>query len=102
MKAKIKNGFLALTLISFISCSANDNATIDASTDKAAVPSKQESIQEKSKTKVMVKTGAYLEITLKINPENREKGAGVYLKYKEPFLSKIDGCHLKRIAAPWR
>lgn len=36
-------------------------------------------------------TGAYLEITLDIKPENRESAVGVYSKYKEPFLNQIDG-----------
>jgi hypothetical protein len=34
---------------------------------------------------------AYLEITLSIKNENRESAAGVYLKYKEPFLKQIKG-----------
>ncbi|MBB4188429.1 hypothetical protein GGE07_005108 [Sinorhizobium terangae] len=34
---------------------------------------------------------AYLEITLQITPEDRRAAAGVYRKYKEPFLSQIAG-----------
>ena len=40
-------------------------------------------------------TGAYLEISLEIKPENRESAVGVYLKYKQPFLKKIDGAMSK-------
>lgn len=35
--------------------------------------------------------GAYLEISLKINDENRGNAGGVYLKFKKPFLTKIKG-----------
>lgn len=34
---------------------------------------------------------AFLEITLNIKPENRGTAAGVYGKYKDAFLTKIDG-----------
>ncbi|MFK7834302.1 MAG: hypothetical protein AB8B52_13595 [Winogradskyella sp.] len=40
-------------------------------------------------------TNAYLEITLDIKSENRGNAAGVYLKYKEPFLKQIDGATSK-------
>ena len=33
----------------------------------------------------------YLEITLKIAPANRPAAAGVYQRYKEPFLTTIAG-----------
>lgn len=39
--------------------------------------------------------GAYLEITLKIDNANRPAAVGVYKKYKQPFLSKIDGATAK-------
>jgi hypothetical protein len=39
--------------------------------------------------------GAYLEITLKIAPENRAAAAAVYAEYKEPFLTKIEGAESK-------
>jgi hypothetical protein len=42
-------------------------------------------------------TNAYLEITLDIKPENRESAAGVYLKYKEPFLKQISGATSKEL-----
>ncbi|MEO7991605.1 MAG: hypothetical protein ABI663_18780, partial [Chryseolinea sp.] len=35
--------------------------------------------------------GAYLEITLKVNDSDRGGAAGVYSKYKPPFLKKIKG-----------
>jgi len=40
---------------------------------------------------------AYLEITLNIKAENRGNAAGVYLKYKEPFLKQIDGATSKEL-----
>ncbi len=35
--------------------------------------------------------GAILEITLDIDAKKRESAAGVYLKYRDPFLDTIDG-----------
>lgn len=40
---------------------------------------------------------AYLEITLQIVAENRRAAAGVYQKYKEPFLSQIAGATSKEL-----
>jgi hypothetical protein len=42
-------------------------------------------------------TTAFLEITLNIKSENRGSAAGVYLKYKEPFLKQIDGATSKEL-----
>lgn len=41
------------------------------------------------------KTGAYLEITLDIDQENRMKAGAVYVKYKQPFLKQIVGATSK-------
>ena len=38
---------------------------------------------------------AILEITLKIKNENREAAAGVYTKYKKPFLDGVKGATSK-------
>lgn len=38
---------------------------------------------------------AYLEITMKIAPDNRPAGVAVFTKYKEPFLSTIEGARSK-------
>ncbi len=38
---------------------------------------------------------AFLEITLKIAPENRAKAGGVYTKYRSPFLSSTPGAESK-------
>lgn len=40
---------------------------------------------------------AYLEISLKILPKNRPAAAGVYTKYKEPFLTRIKGARTKQL-----
>jgi hypothetical protein len=40
---------------------------------------------------------AILEITLKVKPENRPKAAGVYQKYKAPFLKGIKGARSKQL-----
>ncbi len=42
-------------------------------------------------------TNAYLEITLDIKSENRGSAAGVYMKYKEPFLKQINGATSKEL-----
>jgi hypothetical protein len=39
----------------------------------------------------------YLEITLKISPANRSAAAGVYQRYKSPFLSTIAGAKSKEL-----
>ena len=41
--------------------------------------------------------GAYLEITLKVNEADRPAAAGVYLKYKQPFLKQINGAVSKEL-----
>lgn len=41
--------------------------------------------------------GAFLEITLKVNDADRASAAGVYLKYKQPFLTKIKGSVSKEL-----
>jgi hypothetical protein len=38
---------------------------------------------------------AYLEITLRIDPKNRPAAAGVYNKYKQPFLADVPGAQSK-------
>jgi hypothetical protein len=50
---------------------------------------RQSSIGSKAMTK------AFLEITMKIAPENRPQAAGVYTKYRQPFLSGIAGAKSK-------
>lgn len=40
---------------------------------------------------------AYLEITLNIKSENRPAAADVYTKYKEPFLTQIEGAKSKKL-----
>ena len=38
---------------------------------------------------------AYLEITLQIDPKDRAAAAGVYSKYKPPFLADVPGAQSK-------
>ena len=38
---------------------------------------------------------AYLEITLKVDDANRPAAAGIYTKYKGPFLEQIKGAQSK-------
>jgi hypothetical protein len=40
-------------------------------------------------------TKAFLEITMQIAPENRPQAAGVYTKYRQPFLSSVPGAQSK-------
>ena len=44
-----------------------------------------------------METNAYLEITLDVKSENREKAGGVYAKYKAPFLKQIKGATSKEL-----
>ncbi|EBA17601.1 hypothetical protein RSK20926_17722 [Roseobacter sp. SK209-2-6] len=41
--------------------------------------------------------GAYLQITVAIENENRAAAAAVYFDYKEPFLTTIDGAEQKSL-----
>lgn len=40
---------------------------------------------------------AYLEITLKVSDANRSAAAGVYTKYRDPFLKQIKGAKSKEL-----
>jgi hypothetical protein len=42
-------------------------------------------------------TMVYLQITLKIDPVNRSAAAGVYRRYKAPFLDTIAGAKSKEL-----
>jgi hypothetical protein len=42
----------------------------------------------------------YLQITLKIASANRPAAAGVYQRYKAPFLATIDGAEVEGTARP--
>jgi hypothetical protein len=50
-----------------------------------------------AQTKNKQVAGAYLEITLKVNDADRTAAAGVYLKYKQPFLKQIKGAVSKEL-----
>ena len=40
---------------------------------------------------------AFLQITLKVRPQNRSAAAAVYAKYKKTFLTRIKGAQTKRL-----
>ncbi|MFD7981066.1 hypothetical protein [Streptomyces sp. NPDC059071] len=40
---------------------------------------------------------AYLQITLQVDPVNRVAAAGVYEKYKQPFLDTVPGARSKEL-----
>jgi hypothetical protein len=40
---------------------------------------------------------AYLQITLQIHPMDRAAAAGVYSKYKQPFLADVPGAQCKEL-----
>lgn len=44
-----------------------------------------------------MKIQAYLEITLYISKENRAAAAGIFTKYREPFLKNINGALTKEL-----
>ena len=48
-----------------------------------------------STKEVVVKT--YLQITLKVADKNREAAAGVYTRYKTPFLDTVPGAESKAL-----
>jgi hypothetical protein len=40
---------------------------------------------------------AYLEITLKVDPQDRPAAGAIYSKYKKPFLSQVPGAKSKEL-----
>jgi len=40
---------------------------------------------------------AYLEITLKVDPQDRAAAGAVYTKFKQPFLTKVSGAKSKEL-----
>ena len=40
---------------------------------------------------------AYLEITLKVDPQDRAAAGAVYTKFKQPFLTKVPGAKSKEL-----
>ena len=40
---------------------------------------------------------AYLEITLKVDPQDRAAAGAVYAKFKQPFLTKVPGARSKEL-----
>lgn len=43
------------------------------------------------------KIGAFLQITMKIKESDRSAAAGVYTKYRQPFLDEITGAQSKNL-----
>lgn len=43
------------------------------------------------------KAGAFLEITMKVSEKDRAAAAGVYTKYRQPFLDTIAGAVSKQL-----
>jgi hypothetical protein len=75
---------LSFVLLAFVSCKSQGK-TSDSETE----------IETIKKEITMKKTGAFLEITLKIDNDNRSLAVGVYSKYKQPFLTTIEGATSK-------
>jgi hypothetical protein len=76
--------FAILFLSSAIGCAR------DASHETSARAADTTSSQERS-------ARVYLEIMLKIEPSNRPAAAGIYAKYKQPFLATIPGAISKQL-----
>ncbi len=87
-----KSMVIAILLIATISCK---NAAKKA--EMAIVEPKKEMNNNKKNKIAMKKTGAFLEITLKVDEKNRPSAAEVYMKYKEPFLNQINGAVSKEL-----
>jgi len=47
--------------------------------------------------KAMGPPSSYLQITLHVKAADRPKAAGVYMKYKQPFLDQIAGAKTKQL-----
>lgn len=43
------------------------------------------------------KVGAFLQINMKVKEEDRAAAAGVYMKYRQPFLDEIKGAVSKQL-----
>jgi len=81
---------LAFVLLVSIGCgNSQQNQKIKSSAHAAMSITKN--------NEIMKKTGAFLEISLKVEESNRAAAAGVYVKYKEPFLKQIDGALSKEL-----
>lgn len=52
---------------------------------------------KKQTIKNIEKVNAYLQITMKINENDRQSAAKVYFDYREPFLSTIEGALTKTL-----
>jgi heme-degrading monooxygenase HmoA len=51
-----------------------------------------------SKTKgLIMAVKAYLQVIMKVNPENRDAAAKVYFDYRQPFLDTIPGALTKEL-----
>jgi len=48
-------------------------------------------------TSAFAEPGAYLQITVAIDDDNRAAAAAIYFDYKEPFLTTIDGAEQKSL-----
>jgi hypothetical protein len=48
-------------------------------------------------TSAFAESGAYLQITVAIDDDNRAAAAAIYFDYKEPFLTTIDGAEQKSL-----
>ena len=75
----------ALSFLLLLGC-AHDSGTTNAGGTSPA-----------SSTPAAHAAGAYLEITLKVEPANRAAAAGVYAKYKKPFLDTVPGAISKQL-----
>lgn len=76
----LKLSALSIMLFAFVSCKSQG---------KDSGPKTE--IETNKKEMKMKETGAFLEITLKIDSDNRPSAVGIYSKYKQPFLTTIEG-----------
>lgn len=86
---------LAAALMTLGACSESHSDQTTAKSTTAPAEQLADNISHTKKSKKM--TGAFLQISLKIEDENRPAAAGVYLKYKQPFLDQIDGATSKEL-----
>ena len=80
-------GSSSLALFLLIGCAHEPAAVGDATQLRAADAKASESRVART----------YLEITLKVEPANRTAAAGVYTKFKQPFLDTVPGAVSKQL-----
>jgi hypothetical protein len=79
--------FVSLLLSSAAACAHDSSHVAETSQTRGA----ESTASQNRSAKV------YLEIMLKVEPSNRTAAAGIYVKYKQPFLDTVPGAVSKQL-----